>query len=105
MISVSFSLLVAHAFRLQLPLLNLVTLTMSLSNNSPIVTGTKDTGKVAKNVLGGNLLSCCGSPVTGFYRNGYCDTGPQDTGRHTVCSQVESQILHVFKLKHNAESR
>jgi len=34
----------------------------------------------AKNVLGGELQCCCTSPKTGFYRDGFCNTGPQDTG-------------------------
>ena len=37
-------------------------------------------GSSARNVLGGELLCCCESPPTGFYRDGYCHTGPQDLG-------------------------
>ena len=37
----------------------------------------------AKNVLGGPLLTCSMNPLTGFYRNGCCDTGPDDEGLHT----------------------
>ncbi len=46
-----------------------------------------------KNVLGGDLKVCCSSPVTGFYRDGYCRTGLEDTGRHTVCAEVTEEFL------------
>ncbi len=36
------------------------------------------------NVVGGELLSCSAEPLTGFYRNGCCSTGPEDVGSHTV---------------------
>jgi uncharacterized protein (DUF2237 family) len=54
------------------------------------------------NVLGTALQSCCknvrGSGVgTGFYRNGYCCTGEQDLGRHTVCCQVTVEFLEFSK--------
>jgi uncharacterized protein len=45
------------------------------------------------NVLGGQLMLCCNSPPTGFFRDGYCCTGPQDTGRHVVCSIVTDEFL------------
>eukprot|EP00873_Tetraselmis_striata_P022551 jgi/Tetstr1/442815/TSEL_030899.t1 len=47
----------------------------------------------ARNVLGGELQCCCTSPVTGFYRDGYCHTGPSDFGRHVVCAQVTADFL------------
>lgn len=47
----------------------------------------------ARNVLGGPLECCCASPPTGFYRDGYCHTGPQDVGSHTVCAQVTEEFL------------
>ena len=40
----------------------------------------------AKNVLGTALKICCNSPMTGFYRDGYCKTGPYDYGKHLVCA-------------------
>jgi len=46
-----------------------------------------------KNVLGGELQICCTSPVTGFYRDGYCKTGEDDVGRHTVCAVVTDEFL------------
>ena len=45
------------------------------------------------NVLGGPLADCSLDPVTGFYRNGCCDTGPEDAGRHTVCVIVTTEFL------------
>jgi len=45
------------------------------------------------NVLGGELQCCCRAPRTGFYRDGYCRTGPQDFGQHTVCAQVTAEFL------------
>lgn len=47
----------------------------------------------ARNVLGGDLQSCCLDPITGFYRNGRCDTGPQDRGVHVVCARVTREFL------------
>ena len=47
----------------------------------------------AKNVLGGPLKSCSTDPLTGFYRNGCCDTGPDDVGLHLVCTQVTAEFL------------
>lgn len=46
-----------------------------------------------KNVLGGELKSCCTDPVTGFYRDGYCRTGADDLGRHTVCIVATDEFL------------
>lgn len=45
------------------------------------------------NVLGEELQCCCTEPMTGFYRDGYCRTGEQDTGRHVICAQVTRQFL------------
>ena len=47
----------------------------------------------ARNVLGNPLESCCTSPVTGFCRDGFCHTGPDDTGSHTVCVQITAAFL------------
>jgi uncharacterized protein (DUF2237 family) len=46
-----------------------------------------------KNVLGGDLQLCCSDPLTGFYRDGYCRTGLEDVGLHTVCAQVTEAFL------------
>jgi uncharacterized protein (DUF2237 family) len=45
------------------------------------------------NVLGGPLESCGVDPVTGFYRDGYCTTGPEDRGSHTICAVVTAEVL------------
>ena len=47
----------------------------------------------SKNVLGGALLACSYSPLTGFYRTGCCETGPDDLGRHVVCVKVDAAFL------------
>lgn len=50
-----------------------------------------------RNVLGGELESCCTDPMTGFYRDGYCRTGADDTGRHTVCIVATEEFLAYSK--------
>lgn len=47
----------------------------------------------ARNVLGSELTGCCDSPATGFFRDGYCHTGPQDIGSHTVCAKITREFL------------
>jgi uncharacterized protein len=49
------------------------------------------------NVLGGVLESCSTDPVTGFFRNGCCDTGPEDHGLHTVCAVMTDEFLALSK--------
>ena len=46
-----------------------------------------------RNVLGGPLEPCSTDPVTGFYRDGHCTTGPDDLGRHTICAVVSADFL------------
>lgn len=46
-----------------------------------------------RNVLGGPLESCSTKPLTGFYRDGCCRTGPADLGSHTICAVVSSEFL------------
>ena len=55
----------------------------------------------ALNVLGTALESCCTSPVTGFYRDGFCHTGPLDAGSHTVCSIMTTEFLAFSKSRGN----
>ena len=45
------------------------------------------------NVLGGPLNSCGTEPMTGFYRDGCCSTGPEDIGSHTICAVVTEEFL------------
>lgn len=47
----------------------------------------------AKNILGEVLVPCGLDPMTGFYRDGCCDTGPEDAGSHTVCVAVTDEFL------------
>jgi uncharacterized protein len=54
-----------------------------------------------KNVLGTELQCCCTSPRTGFYRDGFCQTGPMDHGSHTVCAQVTTAFLDFSKSRGN----
>ncbi|MEO8104012.1 MAG: DUF2237 domain-containing protein [Betaproteobacteria bacterium] len=49
--------------------------------------------RTARNVLGGPLEACCLSPPTGYRRNGYCLTGPEDRASHTVCAQMTAEFL------------
>ena len=53
------------------------------------------------NVLGTELKCCCRDPLTGFYRDGYCRTGPDDIGQHTVCVQVTQEFLDFSVLDGN----
>src|SRR5215467_10976268 len=46
-----------------------------------------------RNVLGGELEPCGTDPLTGFYRDGCCNTGPEDMGSHTVCAVVTQEFL------------
>ena len=49
------------------------------------------------NVLGEALQPCSILPLTGFYRNGCCDTGPEDRGQHTVCAVMTAEFLALSK--------
>jgi len=51
----------------------------------------------ARNVLGGELESCSTRPMTGFFRNGCCETGPHDLGMHTVCAVMTAEFLAFSK--------
>ena len=46
-----------------------------------------------RNVLGDELEPCGTDPLTGFYRDGCCSTGPQDLGSHTICAVVTAEFL------------
>lgn len=51
-----------------------------------------DSNKAA-NVLGGRLATCSTDPMTGFYRDGCCNTGKEDAGSHTVCVELTAEFL------------
>jgi uncharacterized protein (DUF2237 family) len=53
------------------------------------------------NVLGGKLETCSIKPMTGFYRNGCCDTGTEDIGSHTVCILATAEFLEFSKSRGN----
>jgi len=55
----------------------------------------------AQNVLGGKLEACSTSPMTGFYRDGCCNTGPGDFGSHVVCAQVTEAFLSYTRAQGN----
>jgi uncharacterized protein len=55
----------------------------------------------AKNVLGTELQACSLDPVTGFYRTGCCDTGPEDFGLHLVCAEMTADFLEFSRLAGN----
>ncbi len=60
--------------------------------------GRKRTGR---NVLGGPLAPCNDAPLTGFYRDGCCNTGPEDAGSHTVCAVMSAEFLAFSKARGN----
>ncbi len=53
------------------------------------------------NVLGEPLVSCSDNPITGYYRDGYCNTCPDDTGSHTVCIKVNAEFLAYSRSQGN----
>ena len=55
----------------------------------------------ARNVLGTELTPCGYDPKTGFYRDGCCNTGPEDRGNHTVCAIVTTEFLAISKSRGN----
>ena len=55
----------------------------------------------AKNVLGEDLVECCTKPMTGFFRNGCCDTSAEDVGSHTVCAVMTEAFLAFSKASGN----
>ena len=50
-------------------------------------------GTGERNVLGGELQECSTDPLTGFFRDGCCATGPEDLGSHTICAVVTAEFL------------
>lgn len=56
---------------------------------------------MAKNVLGGDLEPCGTDPLTGFYRDGCCNTGAADLGVHTVCALVTAEFLEFSRSRGN----
>lgn len=55
----------------------------------------------SKNVFGQDLIPCSFDPMTGFYRDGCCETGPNDTGRHVVCARMTREFLQFSYTRGN----
>lgn len=53
------------------------------------------------NVLGGPLAACSFDPMTGYYRDGHCRTGPGDRGLHTVCALMTDDFLTFSQARGN----
>lgn len=60
-----------------------------------------DFGGVQRNVLGGPLGSCSEKPMTGFFRDGCCNTGEEDVGSHTVCVVLTAEFLEFSAARGN----
>ena len=56
---------------------------------------------MTNNVLGEELETCSMQPLTGFYRTGCCETGPDDVGRHTVCAIMTADFLEFSRSRGN----
>ena len=56
---------------------------------------------MAKNIFGDDLKVCCENPMTGFFRNGSCDTSHEDVGMHTVCALMTKEFLEFSRAKGN----
>lgn len=54
-----------------------------------------------KNVLGTELEDCSRDPMTGFFRDGCCNTGPEDVGLHTLCAEMTDEFLAFSKSRGN----
>lgn len=61
------------------------------------MTEKEPTKALAVNVLGGALAPCSTAPMTGFFRDGHCNTCAEDTGSHTVCVRVTAEFLAFSK--------
>mgnify|MGYP003686950497 CR=1 FL=1 len=53
------------------------------------------------NIFGQNLALCCSSPKTGFFRDGFCNTGSSDIGTHVVCAKMTQDFLEFSKSRGN----
>jgi uncharacterized protein len=63
--------------------------------------GGRGRGSAPRNVLGERLEICSISPMTGFFRDGCCDTSPEDVGSHTVCTVMTAEFLEFSKSRGN----
>ena len=67
----------------------------------PLDAGYGGRRRPSRNVLGGTLENCSLKPMTGFFRNGCCDTGAEDVGSHTVCIVATAEFLAFSKSRGN----
>ena len=67
----------------------------------PLDTGEGGGRSPSRNVLGEPLAPCSERPMTGFFRDGCCNTGPQDLGSHTVCVVATAEFLVFSKSRGN----
>ena len=67
----------------------------------PRDSGGRRGGGVARNVLGSPIEACSMKPMTGFFRDGCCNTSPQDVGSHTVCVVATAEFLAFSKSRGN----
>jgi hypothetical protein len=67
----------------------------------PLDAGYGGRKRPSRNVLGGVLENCSLKPMTGFFRNGCCDTGAEDVGSHTVCVVMTAEFLTFSKARGN----
>ena len=67
----------------------------------PLDAGYGGRKRPSRNVLGGILENCSLKPMTGFFRNGCCDTGAEDVGSHTVCVVMTAEFLAFSKSRGN----
>ena len=74
-----------------------------MQNNHPIHSNghSSTLPKPPRNVLGSPLQPCSHDPLTGFYRDGCCNVGPDDTGVHAVCIVATSEFLAFSKSRGN----
>ena len=56
---------------------------------------------LVKNIFGEEIISCSTKPLTGYYRNGCCETGEDDRGTHTVCAKMTDEFLSFTKARGN----
>ncbi len=72
-----------------------------MSSSSPEAVSSNGSAEHATNVLGTDLQPCSHDPETGFYRTGFCTTGPEDRGSHVVCAQMTAEFLSFTKAQGN----
>ena len=61
----------------------------------------RDSDRIPRNVLGGPLQTCSERPLTGYYRDGCCNTGDDDAGVHAVCVRVSAEFLTFSRSRGN----